>query len=71
MGTLEVNFFFYLAIFKISKPTTISGEYLIFFDQVDPLDTPSRPRVPIVYPQLDAYLAVSYTHLTLPTILLV
>ena len=56
LGTLEVNFFVYWAIFKISKPTTISGEYVIFFYQVDPLDTPSHPRVPIVYPQLDAYL---------------
>ena len=56
LGTLEVNFFVYWAIFKISKPTTISGEYVIFFDQVDLFGTPSHPRVPIVYPQLDAYL---------------
>ena len=51
LGTLEVNFFVYWVIFKISKPTTISGEYVIFFDQVDPLGTPSHSRVPIVYPQ--------------------
>ena len=41
LGTLEVNFFVYWAIFKISKPTTISGEYVIFFDQVDLFGTPS------------------------------
>ena len=54
LGTLDANFFVSWAILKISKPTTISGEYVIFFDQVDPLGTPSHPRVPIVYPQQDA-----------------
>ena len=54
LGSLEANFFVSWAILKISKPTTISGEYVIFFDQVDPLGTPSHPRVPIVYPQQDA-----------------
>ena len=54
LGTLGTNFFVSWAILKISKPTTISGEYVIFFYQVDPLGTPSHPRVPIVYPQQDA-----------------
>ena len=34
LGTLEVNFFVYWAIFKISKPTTISGEYVIFLTKL-------------------------------------
>ena len=55
LGTLDANFFVSWAILKISKPTTISGEYVIFFDQVDLFGTPSHPRVPIVYPQPDAY----------------
>ena len=70
LGTLEVNFFVYWAIFKISKPTTISGEYVIFFDQVDPLDTPSHPRVPIVYPQLDAYLDAQKANLFVSWVIL-
>ena len=40
LGTLDANFFVSWAILKISKPTTISGEYVIFFYQVDPLGTP-------------------------------
>ena len=53
---LGANFIVSWTILKISKPTTISGEYVIFFDQVDLFGTPSHPRVPIVYPQPDAYL---------------
>ena len=52
---LGANFIVSWTILKISKPTTISGEY-VFFYQVDLFVTPSHPRVPIVYPQPDAYL---------------
>jgi hypothetical protein len=42
LGTLGANFFVFWAILKISKPTTISGAYVIFFDQVDPMGTPGH-----------------------------
>ena len=48
LDTLDANFFVSWAILKISKPTAISGEYVIFFTKL------THPRVPIVYPQQDA-----------------
>ena len=57
LGTLEANFFVSWVILKISKPTKYYIWWICkFFDQVDLFGTPSHPRVPIVYPQLDAYL---------------
>ena len=47
LGTLEANFFVSWAILKISKPTTLSGEFIVFFDQVDPLDTPGHSWAPL------------------------
>ena len=34
LGTLGANFFVSWAILKISKPTTISGEYVIFLTKL-------------------------------------
>ena len=34
LGTLEANFFVSWAILKISNPTTISGEYVIFLTKL-------------------------------------
>ena len=57
LGTLEANFFVSWVILKISKPTKYYIWWICnFFDQVDLFGTPSHPRVPIVYPQPDAYL---------------
>ena len=47
LGTLEANFFVSWAILKISKPTTLSGEFIVFFDQVDPLHTPGHLWAPL------------------------
>ena len=47
LGTLEANFFVSWAILKISKPTTLSGEFIVFFDQVDPLGTPGHLWAPL------------------------
>ena len=53
---LGTNFIVSWTILKISKPTTISGEYVIFFDdQVDPLGTPWLPLDNYRIPLGDAY----------------
>ena len=51
---LGANFIVSWTILKISKPTTISGEYVIFFTKWTHWVLPSHPRVSIVYPQQDA-----------------
>ena len=50
LGSLEANFFVSWAIIKISKPTTLSGKFIVLFDQVDPLGTPGYPWAPTGYP---------------------
>ena len=44
---LGANFIVSWTILKISKPTTLSGEFIVFFDQVDPLDTPGHSWAPL------------------------
>ena len=34
LGTLEANFFVSWAILKISKPTTLSGEFIVFLTKL-------------------------------------